>query len=230
MFFLPRMAAFVLAILVVGTGGVVRADMAGDVRMLHAEADRSAGSEGAAGNAEYLATELAKRTGQSVWRQAFPMVLPIVETCSAVNGEDRAEVIPLSPLVPSGGQGAAIAGNEATLDLFYAGQGSLEELRGHEVARKVIAMDATSPPTAWRTAASLGATAILFLGDADTSNTDLLNKSTDLPVGMARFYCDDPTAVGRIKSGAIRSLALDVRVRWREKNLENVLCLIPGRR
>ena len=57
---------------------------------------------------------------------------------------------------------------------------------------------------------------------------DLLDKAKSLPLGIPRFYCDDPAAVGRIKSGEVKTLAMDVRIRWQEKRLENLFCFLPG--
>ncbi len=171
-------------------------------------------------------------------RQSYPLVVPVVEACEAREcvreGAGFAlatpeKLVPLSPLLPSGGQAAAIAPELATAEVFYAGQGDLAELRGHDLAHRFIALEVSSPPTAWRTAASLGAAAIVFLGDSHTTNTDLLNKATTVPVGIPRFYCDDADAVARIRCGKIAALRLHVRVHWEERFVANILCLIPGR-
>ncbi len=215
------------------------ADIRADVDALTRDAaDRSAGSATAARNADYFALELARRTSEHVDRQSFPLVLPVVERCSAVECVKTADgfspvspiaSVPIAPLLPSGGQAAAIAPEFATAELLYAGDGSLENLRGHEIAHRIVALNVSSPPTAWQTAASLGASAILFLGDPQTHNTDLLNKSTSVPVGIPRFYCDDPASVVRIRTGQIAALRLDIHITWQEQPLDNILCLIPGR-
>jgi cell division protein FtsX len=188
--------------------------------------DRSAASAQSKQNADYIADQLARITRVPVRRQPFLLTLPIVEQCSATDPDNKA--IPLAPLLPSGGQPAALKPDQRSAPLLYVGKGTLEELRGKDLAGKFIALDADSDSLAWQQSAALAARAIIFLGDRNTTTSDLLTKHTDIPLAIPRFYCDDPDAVGRIKSHQLAALKIEVAVRWEEKRLENLFSFFPG--
>lgn len=208
-----------------------RADLRASIELLtKGAADRSAGSEGAAKNADDLARQLGAITGVPVRRQGFLLALPMVEKCAAVDRTAGAENagVPLWPLLPSGGQAASLPPEHATADLLYVKDGTLAALRGKDLRGRFVAMEMTSGQLAWQTSASLGARAIVFLGDDKSTIHSFLEKATHLPVGIPRFYCDDAAAVAKIRAGTVKSLAIDVAVRWREKRLENLFCFLPG--
>jgi hypothetical protein len=209
-------------------GQSVAGQVQADIAALTKGADRSAGTPAAGAAADYLAGRLARVRGASVFRQSFLLPLPMVERCTATAaGGAGALEIPLAPLTPAGLQISAI--DDVPLPLVYAGKGTLEELRGREIARRLVVLEADSSPTAWQEMASLGARGVIFLGDRDTSNARFLDKFTSVPMGLPRFYCDDAAAVASLRGGGVSSLRIDLRARWREQPLQNVLCLIPGR-
>ena len=194
--------------------------------------DRSAGTPGAQRTADFSARRLAEATGLPVWRQQFLMVVPEVAECSATaltaDGADAGSV-PLAPLQPMAGQNAALPGKEATADVIYAGNGTLAELGGKTIAGNWVTLEIESDSTAWQTIASLGARGVIFLGSPQARAQALLDKSTSTPVGLPRFFCDDPAAVAALRAQTLRKLKIHVHVRWTEKPVENLLCLIPGR-
>jgi len=212
-----------------------RADVRADVEALGG-GDRSAGSAGAGRAADYLVERLKAATDERVYRQGFLMALPVVEECAAeeavqIDGKwvSMGMKVPIAPLIPSGGQAAALSPEFSSAELVYGGKGTLEELRGKDLRHRIVALEITSEATAWQTVASLGASAIVFLGDESTGNAELLNKTTSVPLGVPRFYCDDTGAAGRIREGKTGGLSLRVRVRWEEKRVENIVCVIPGK-
>lgn len=232
---MPRTACLLLAILLLMYGGLrcargqgVQGTLQADIAALTRSGDRSAGTPAAGAAADYLTARLGKIRGATTFRQSFLLPLPMVERCTAtIVGGGAPGEIPLAPLTPAGLQIAAI--DNAPLPLTYAGKGTLEELRGRDIARHLVALEADSSPTAWQQAASLGARGVIFLGDADTPNARFLDKFTSVPMGLPRFYCDDAAAVAALRAGAVPALRIDLRARWREQTLQNVLCLIPGR-
>ncbi len=207
-------------------------DLATDLAALMVPADRSTGSAGAAQAADYLAARLAAVPGATVFRQPFVLAVPVVERCDALllNAEGiPLAPLPIAPVLPSGLQLASIT--DAPLPLLYAGRATPQELAGHVVANHVVALDIDSSPTAWQTVASLGARAVIFLGDSQTPNVQFLEKETTVPVGLPRFYCDDPSAVDMLRSqnaAGPAAVRIRLRARWQERRLENLLCLIPG--
>jgi hypothetical protein len=193
--------------------------------------DRSAGSDAARETADLIAHDLALIPEAAVYRQPFVMPVPVVDACRAevMRGGKPAGAVPLAPLSPAGAQLAAVPADQQERDLVYAGQGSVGDLDGHVIADRFVALDADADPIAWRTVASLGARAVIFLGGRDTTNAMLRALQTTAPVGIPRFYCDDPAGVAAIRSGAVGRLRLDVRLHWQPRSVENILCYVPGR-
>ncbi|HUO08441.1 MAG TPA: ABC transporter permease [Phycisphaerae bacterium] len=211
-------------------------EMRADEEAVAAMGSRAAGSDGAMRAADYLAERLKAMTGADAQRQAFVMTVPVVEECRAEEAELKAgkwvatdRMIALSPLIPSGGQAAAIAPEWAKAELVYAGKGRLEDFRGKDLRHRAVALDVDCPATAWMNAGSLGASAIILLGDDHTGNTELLDKTTNVPIGLPRFYCDDAAETARIRSGDVKGISLHVHVCWEEKRVENVLSVLHGR-
>ena len=210
--------------------------MRADVEVAGGADDRSVGTDGAAHAADFLAGRLASATGEPVHRQTFFIAIPVVDECAASEAEPKGDAwvqtdrkIPIAPLIPSGGQAAAIPPELSSEPLVYAGRGALDDFRGKDLRRRTVALDASSPATAWQTAASLGAAAILFIGDEATTNTDLLNKTTEIPIGIPRFYSDDPGEAQRIRAGQVAGISLRIRLHWEDRRADNLLCVLPAR-
>lgn len=192
--------------------------------------DRAAGTRGAQQAAAYWAQRLTDATGAPVYHQRFAITVPVLRACTAevVAGEGAAgTAYPLYPYTPSGGQLAAFPGGRAEADVVYVGKGSLDELRGKVIARNIVAVDLDSA-NAWQTLGSLGARAIVFLGDEKSIATEFMNKWTAMPVGLPRFYADDAAFVAAVRGGDITRMRIAVDAAWRERPAENLLCLIPG--
>src|SRR5580704_6024290 len=112
-----------------------RGDVRADVEAI-GEGDRSAGSAAAEKAGDYLVERLKAATGERVDRQGFLMALPVVEECAAEEAEQKdgkwvgtGMSVPIAPLIPSGGQAAALAPEFSCGELVYGGKGTLEELR-----------------------------------------------------------------------------------------------------
>ncbi|MGN6370405.1 MAG: M28 family peptidase, partial [Phycisphaerae bacterium] len=231
-----RAIAFLVIGLLAFLVGRSAADMRADVDAIGGVGSRSVGTESAARAADYLAQRLEAASNQPVHRQTFLITVPVVEQCTAAEAFQKDGKwtesdcpLPITPLLPAGGQAAALPPALSSLPLVYAGAGTLEDFRGHDLRHRIVALDASSPATAWQTAASLGASALLFLGNPDTPNTDLLNKTTDIPIGIPRFYCDDSAEVQRIRAAQVAGVTLHLRVRWQERAADNLLCIVPGK-
>lgn len=190
--------------------------------------DRSAGSPGAAKAAAYLADRLEQNTKRPVWRHEFMLAVPRIKSCWAANPDEPQTRLPMFPLTPSGGQAPALSGNESTANIVYAAAGRLEELRGKEVRDAWIAVD-IGAAASWQTLASLNPRGLIFLGDPQQPVQSFLQLVTSVPVGLPRFYTDDPATVQAIRRGRLPRLTVHVNVEWQNRPAENLLVLIPGR-
>ncbi|HVT82233.1 MAG TPA: hypothetical protein VHM90_16440, partial [Phycisphaerae bacterium] len=196
-------------------------------------ADRSAASSGAAAAADWLEREIRIQTGNApVFRQKFLITVPASLECRAEARDAAALSFPLAPLLPMGGQPPSLGTpGQREFPLLYGRNGTLEDLRGKSLANALVALDISDPEAiGWKRCASLGAAGVIFLGDSQTPVPDFLNKSTMLPLGLPRFYCDDPAAVAWLKTAdGPRRLALKLRTAWEERAAENLICILPAR-
>ncbi len=205
--------------------------------LLAGHPDRSASTPGAAAGVDFLEQQARLLTAGSdaaIFRQPFLVTVPVSDVCRAqpVVADDITP-LPLTPLMPMGGQPPSL-GTAAPreLPIIYGGTGTLENLKGQTVANALVALDLDAPEAiGWQRCASLGAAGIVFLGDEQSSAADFLNKSTTLPLGLPRFYCDDATAIAWFKAAnhPDRRLSLELRTHWQEKKAENLICILPGR-
>ena len=168
---------------------------------------RSVASPSASKNADYLQDQLhdlPAAAGAKIFRQSFLMTIPVVEACemlprSDATSSDAPLALPVWPLLPMGGRSpySAVAGPEANPPIStssYGHAGTFEDLKGKPIAGRIVALEIDAPESivGWQRCASLGAAGIIFLGTDTTPTPAFLEKSTTVPLGIPRFYCDDP--------------------------------------
>jgi len=241
---------FLIASWLLAVSSLARADAPQiATELLSKGTDRSAASPAAGEGADFLAQEALKAIGGAggrVFKQAFLMTVPVVEECRASVRTASAATEPatnfatekeltLSPLLPMGGRVPEFqSGGSGEFPVIYGGHGRLEDLTGKEIRGRVVALELSGSDgegaAAWKRCAGLGAAGIVFLGDAQTQTAALLSKAIDIPLSIPRFYCDDADAAAWFRgAGGERDekLAISLKVRWEEKRVENVICVIP---
>ena len=212
------------------------------IELLATGTDRAAGSAAATQSAEIISQEAVRATegaGGQVFRQAFLMTVPVVEDCRAtVRAADSSaseKQIAISPLLPMGGRLPEFQnGTSGEFAVVYGGHGRLDELKGRQILGRIVALELTGidgeASAAWKRIAGLGAAGIVFLGDAQTQTPALLGKAIDIPLSIPRFYCDEPESAAFFRGAHgddSQKLAISLKVRWEEKKVENVICVIP---
>jgi hypothetical protein len=210
-----------------------RADVAADARAISGgSADRTAAAIGAGESLRALESQVRAATlgtDARIFTQQYLITIPVVEQCAA--RASSGEEIPLAPLMPMGGQPPSIGTTAARqFDLVYGAGGTLEDLKGKAIANSLVILDIDTPEAiSWQRAASLGAAGVVFLGDSRSASHDFLARSTTVPLGLPRFYCDDPRAVEWLKGAGEpgRSLTLRLAARWEERTAENLICFLP---
>ncbi|HEY4329139.1 MAG TPA: hypothetical protein VGN88_05335, partial [Phycisphaerae bacterium] len=218
---------------------ISRADIQSDATALQAAGpSRSVASPAASQNADYLESQLRAlpaAANAKIFRQSFLITIPLVDDCTIVphDGELPSPALPVWPLPPMGGRPPVLGGAKPEdMDLIYGRGGTYEDLKGKAIAGRLIALDADAAESAtgWEHCASLGAAGIVFLGSAETPVTAFLDKSTTLPLGIPRFYCDDPAGVGWCRGAdQPRHVWAHLQTHWEEKRADNIICILPGR-
>jgi len=194
-------------------------------------ADRPVGSDAASAAAETLATELsalAKDHNGRLLRQRFYVAAPVVERCN-VTAPGTDVSLKLWPFMPAMGTPAAFENGIGDAPVIYVGDGTLAELKGKTIAGQFVALNITGEGPSWQTIAALGAKGLIFLGDGTERLPAFTDKQPNVPVGVPRFFADDASTVAAIRDGRVKSLRIDLVMRWQDRAAENVLLLLPGR-
>jgi len=117
---------------------------------------------------------------------------------------------------------------------MYVGSGTFQEFDGvpvkDEEGRGSIALMEFHSGDRWRNAALLGASAVLFLPDADATCTESLHKVAETPLQFPRFYVDDPGLAQKLMAASReeREVELKGKMSWKSIPCENLLALLPA--
>jgi hypothetical protein len=120
------------------------------------------------------------------------------------------------PVTPEGGLEAA---------LMYAGRGESADFDARSPEGKIVVLEYESAAN-WERAFSLGARAVIFLGDG--TETETAPKHLDLPINLVRLYAG-PELLGQLDLRHDYPHArLTSEVEWRQRVGRNVVARIPG--
>ena len=192
--------------------------------------DRSSGTRGNENAADYIANAFL-RLGLTPQTYHFPIPVRKAAAASITFGSRSAALTPLfnNSITPQS------INNVLQGPLYYVGDGQLERLDRKQIAGAILLMNFDSGRN-WLTAASLGASAVIFLDrQATTSNSFFKEKEELSPIQFPCFWMEMNEALdlfGPI-SEAHNGLIVDtVEVRseiaWEEAVDKNIYCLIEG--
>lgn len=189
--------------------------------------DRSAGAPDADRAADYILKVFAEAGLANVGAQEFLTPVPALISASLEIEGKTSEVYPWGPnlaalpMTPPEG---------VTGPLVYVGNGDLDRLNGKNIAGSIALMEMDSSCN-WLETASLGASALIFIGDSTSSNGEFQEKNTPTPLAFPRFWVT-PAEGDRLKQLiAERSVqaTLKSRTTWRNKMVRNCYGFLPGK-
>lgn len=202
------------------------------IAALSALEDRSTGTPGAARAAAYIFDQLKAMGYEDLGRQTYltPMRVHRGSRIS-VNGQDTAITpLQLNAITPNTVPPPGISG-----PLIYVGRGYPSEMDGKPVRGAIVLMDMDSGRN-WRTAAALGAKALIYV-DFDPSMKGRFEDKHELtPLNFPRFFMTGSEAERLVPgfrntppdSSRPPEAVLTSRVVWERVASENVFCLVPG--
>ncbi len=192
--------------------------------------DRSSGSPGNENAAAYIANAF-QQLGLTPQVYHFPIPVRRAAAASITFGSRSAVLTPLfnNSITPQS------ISNVLQGPLYYVGDGQLERLDRKQINGAILLMDFDSGRN-WLTAASLGASAVIFLDrQATISNSFFKEKEELSPIQFPCFWMEMKDALdlfGPI-SAADNGLILDTvavrsEISWEEAVDKNIYCLIEG--
>jgi hypothetical protein len=201
--------------------------MEADIAFFAGLGDRSMGSAGADQAAEYIFKQFTEAGLSSVGTHKFLHPIAEVATASIRVDDVTLKLFPWGPnlaylpMTPEEG----LAGS-----LIYVGSGHLDDFQGHTVQGAIVLMDSGTGGN-WMQAAMLGASALIYLGDRDSTRSEYEQQNIPTPIAFPRFWTA-PEDGQKLKELAARhglQARVTARTRWRNKLVRNVYGVLPGK-
>jgi hypothetical protein len=201
--------------------------MEANVAFMGGLGDRSMGSPGADQAADYIFKQFTEAGLTSVGSHQF--LHPIAEVSAASLQVDglSAQLYPWGPnlvylpITPEEG---------LTGPLIYVGDGNLGSFQGQAMQGAIVLMDSGTGDN-WMNAAMLGASAVIYLGDRESTRDEYRQQSIPTPVAFPRFWVtpEDGPKLKEIASRRGLSATATARTLWRNKSVRNIYGLLPGK-
>ncbi len=184
---------------------------------------RLPGSQAGTQTVEYLEQRLAAAGVREVYRYHMEVPYLDVERCEMVIADQS---VPLSPMRPNLTIPPATPKEGVSGPLLYVGGGELKEYGRHSPEGAIVFLNYDSFDN-WRRAFTLGAKAVVFIGEGD--ETPSLPLHTGLPVNLLRFYVDRSDLPGLdLAELSGQEVELHSQVRWDYRWEVNLVARVTG--
>lgn len=203
----------------------------GTVETLSGYGDRGTGTQGAEKTAEYILERLAA-TGPDLL-DTFSFTVPVLEhqESKLIAGDREITLDPIryNAVTPQGLPPEGLEGN-----LVYVGRGGLADFNTKKIAGAIVLMEFDSGRN-WLHAASLGASALIYISRGTPSKSSFANKEELSPLQFPCFWMEEETLAlleGGTGAGPQALDGLKVRlettIRWTTARTRNIYALYPG--
>jgi hypothetical protein len=178
--------------------------------------------------ADYVQRQFAAAGVQEIQREPFEVTVPVDKGASLELLADGT-VLRLWSLWPNLVRTSTVPPAGVEAELIYGGHGRYEEFDGQDVVDRIVLMEFNSAHH-WRTPASLGARAILFIEPDETTIAETRKKWSTAPLDMPRFWIDRTAADAlkeQLSRGPVR-VKLKARMDWEQQTTWNIWGIVPG--
>ena len=199
-----------------------------DLRVLTRGTHRLAGLEdGSLRAARYVENRLKALGVKEVFSQDVPVVQAIQNDATlTVSGTAH----PIYAMRPNNIQASVTSAEGITGETLYVGDGSMASYGYADPANRIVLMDFDSD-NRWKQAFSLGAKAVVFIGNVDPAKPSLsLDHHIQMPANLPRFYMPyaQAKALDLLKKASPQKVTLTASARWKPLLARNVIGVIRG--
>ena len=229
---IANLAVIGLALVTARVAGADEARIARAVGELASHGSRLAGYPGDRFAADFVARELGEAGVAEVRREPYQVVVPMDRGARMElldEAGDIVETIPLESLWPNLVRTNTLGPAGIDCELFYGGNGEYADFNGHEVAGSAVLMEFNTWKN-WKNAASLGASAIVFIAPEATTLWEARTKWSWTPLDLPRFWLGRSAAMAlkqRLADGSLR-VRFHARMDWESQTTWNIWGLVPG--
>lgn len=195
--------------------------------------DRSFGSAGEHKAADYIETKFKELGDVKVGKQIFLAPTMINSEAELTIGK-TGNKIQIRPAKLNAISPPATPQNGLSGPIIYVGKGRLVDFTGLPIKNAIVIMDIDSGKN-WLNAASLGASALIYVDSGPTMKGFFEEKLELSPLDFPRYYMSSAEAekyLGLIRGGPQKIVAESATVKsstkWQRITSENVYCLIEG--
>jgi len=201
------------------------------VHTLTTFADRAVGSSGNREATEYIRSRL--QAAQPEQLGSIDFQLPVLkQNNAALHIEDK--VLPLHPLAYNAITPENLPKEGLTGPLIYVGHGKLADFNGKEVRGAIILMEFDSMKN-WLNAASLGASALIYINRDISPRAAFIEKEELSPIQFPCFWAEAnqlttllPKDLARINNTPKINARVTGQAAWAKAQLSNLYALFPG--
>ena len=189
--------------------------------------DRSTGSEGNRQAAAYITERLqAAEPAELDNLDFFVPMLQAKNSTLEINGQ----TIPISPLLYNAITPENLPEKGLSGPVIYGGRGELADFNGKQVQGAIVLLEFDSGRN-WLNAASLGASALIYIGRETPGRSSFTDKEELSPIQFPCFFLPeqrltelgiDPAALDNVQ-GRLRS-----SMHWQQVRARNIYALFPG--
>ncbi|WP_319759519.1 FtsX-like permease family protein [Maridesulfovibrio sp.] len=233
-----RITVFLLATLLLLSAGIPgKAFSSADsikqtISELSSFGDRSFGSKGAKRAADYIEMKFAELGDFKTGKQLF--LAPVMTVSKTVFTIQNGKKISIKPAKLNAISPPATPENGLNGPVIYVGKGELDDFNGLQVKDAIVLMDMDSGKN-WLNAASLGASALIYIDKGPTLKGFFEEKLELSPLDFPRYYmsAEDARKNLSLDAGAGSKLVsetghIESHSKWERTEAENVYCLIEG--
>lgn len=183
--------------------------------------------------ADYIEDVFRSYGDFKVGRQKF--FIPAINTSKAVlQIHDNGRSIEINPALLNAISPPATPKSGLTGPLIYVGKGNIGDFNGLSIKNSIVLMDMDSGKN-WLNAASLGASALIYINRGPSIKGFFREKLELSPLNFPRFYVSEKESIKDfgLKTGSksakiADSTTLTCASHWERTTAENIYCMIPG--
>ena len=184
---------------------------------------RLAGSKAESKTFDYAEECFRSLKATNIHREPFTVTIPDPDAVGKLEiGRQRIDLLPLWPNL------VRTSTCNLNCPIIYGGNGSLEALRGLDVAGSAV-VEEFGVGAGWKNAAKLGASAIIFLEPNTMPRGDAENKFSAVPLSVPRFYLPLQSAGPVLQAcQAHQAVHISCRQDWVQRTSYNLIADLPG--
>ncbi len=206
-------------------------DLQETVRTLTDFGDRAVGSNGNQKATEYIRNRLQATEPKELGRLNFQ--LPVLRQSNA-NLQLASKTISLHPLAYNAITPENLPPEGVKGPLIYVGQGELADFNGKEIQGSIVLMEFDSLKN-WLNAASLGASALIYVNRDSSPRAAFLEKEELSPIQFPCFWIEAaqltsvlPENIAEPNNPLAAEVTVSGRSAWSTAATENLYALYPG--